>query len=241
MIERMNYRDALAALRAAQKPAAGTAAYSRLINRPAGRLVAAAGHSIGMTPNQATAISATLSGLGIGLLATMRPSLILAVAVPVLLALGYIMDSVDGQLARLRGGGSVSGEWLDHTIDCFKTSSLHLAVLICWFRFPVHESRLVLLIPLLFELVAVVTFFGLILVPTLRPAGAKKPSVEGENPLRKWLLLPIDYGTLCWVFVLLAWPTGFLVGYSLLGMASAAALAAALAKWWKELKALDRV
>src|SRR4051812_12714863 len=101
------YRANLSALRAAQKPSRGVAAYGRYVNRPAGRIVAAGAHQIGMSPDVATAISAMLSGLGIFLLAAVPPSPWTAVAVPVLLAGGYIMDSVDGQLARLRGRGSV--------------------------------------------------------------------------------------------------------------------------------------
>ena len=46
------------------------------------------------------------------------------------LVLGYALDAADGQLARLRGGGSPAGEWLDHMVDAAKISSLHLAVLI---------------------------------------------------------------------------------------------------------------
>lgn len=237
------YRQALRALKAAQKPSAGTAAYSRLVNRPLGRLVAAAGHVLGMTPNQATAISATMSGSAILLLATLPPTWWLGVGVALLLALGYVMDSVDGQLSRLRGGGSKSGEWLDHTIDCFKTSALHLAVLISWFRYRPIAGDAILLLPVLFEIVAVVTFFGLILVPTLRPARDSGSTLRGaavkENPLRKWLLLPVDYGTLCLAFLLLGWRPGFAILYAILFVASAGALALALRKWWRELSALD--
>src|SRR6476619_4589244 len=58
------YRRNLEALKAAQKPSRGTAAYSRLVNRPAGRVVAAAAHTRGLSPDGATAISATMSALG---------------------------------------------------------------------------------------------------------------------------------------------------------------------------------
>lgn len=238
------YFEALDSLRRAQKPAAGTAAYSRLVNRPLGRRVAAAAYVLGMSPNQATAVSASLSALGIALIALGRPGPVLGIAVSLALAAGYVLDSVDGQLARLRGGGSKSGEWLDHTIDCFKTSTLHLAVLISWFRYPVAEHPAWLLVPIGFEVVAVVTYFGLILMPTLRPRaetteiGSLSPT---ENPWRKWLLLPVDYGVLCWAFLLLAWPTLFAGVYSLLLLAGAGALGLALRKWWRELRVLDHV
>ena len=43
---------------------------------------------------------------------------------------GYALDSADGQVARLTGGGSLLGEWLDHMIDSTKIAALHLAVLL---------------------------------------------------------------------------------------------------------------
>lgn len=236
------YRQNLDALRAAQKPSRGTAAYSRLVNRPLGRRVAAAAHTIGITPNQATAVSATLSGAGLLLLATAPPGWQLALAVPVLLAAGYVMDSVDGQLARLRGRGSKSGEWLDHTVDCFKACVLHLAVLISWFRFPPVDNDAVLLIPVVYEIVDMVTFFSLILVTSMRPATSGRGADVGhaeEHPLRKWFILPTDYGFFCWVFVLLAWPTAFLAGYSAMALANGVVLVLALRKWWRELRLID--
>ena len=239
------FRANLHALRAAQKPSRGTAAYGRFVNRPAGRVVAAAAHTVGLTPDGATVISAAMSGLGIALLALVKPSLASAVLVPVLLAGGYVMDSVDGQLARLRGRGSVRGEWLDHTVDCFKTSSLHLAVAISWFRFPPAHSRSLLLVPLGFSVVQAATYFGLILLPFLRARStapvATPADQRPENPLRKWLILPTDYGFLCWMFALVVWPAGFVAVYSTLFVMSAAMLVLALRKWWRELSEIDDV
>ncbi len=194
-----------------------------------------------MTPNIATLISAILSTLGIVVLATVEPSLGMGVSVAALLAGGYVMDSVDGQLARLRGDGSVQGEWLDHTVDCAKTSSLHLAVVISWYQFPPVESHKALLIPLGYSVVQAVTYFGLIVLPFLRKRGDTAPLnvVNPEHPLRKWIILPTDYGFLCWVFVLVAWPILFFWVYAALFVLSAAMLALALRKWWRELGAMD--
>jgi phosphatidylglycerophosphate synthase len=238
-----SYRANLAGLKTAQKPPFGTPAYSRYVNRPLARRVAAAVHTVGMTPNQATAVSAALSAAGVALLALVRPSPVQATAVAALLAGGYVMDSVDGQLARLRGGGSVSGEWLDHLVDCFKTTLLHLAVLVSWYRFPPVDDTLILVVPMIFLVVAVVTYFGVILMPYLRShagAAARRPDVASEHPLRKWLTLPVDHGFLCWAFVLLAWPAWFAGVYGVLTLLSAALLAVALRAWWRELIAADR-
>lgn len=243
---RPSVRDNLHALRSAQKPSRGTAAYSRLVNRPLGRLTAAFLHVYGVTPNMATAMSAALSTAGIAALCLWRPSIGMSLTVAVLLAAAYVLDSVDGQLARLRGGGSLRGEWLDHTIDCGKVVAVHLAVAVSWYRFPPTESDGVLLLPLAFALVQSVTYFGLILMPYLRKTAGpdseaalapKEPSTE--HPLRKWLILPTDYGFLCWTFVLIAFPLLFVVAYAALFALAAALLTAALRKWWHELGVID--
>ena len=236
-----DFRQSLDALRSAQKPSFGTPAYSRYVNRPAGRLVAALTHGIGLTPNGATVFSAILSAAGLVLLSVCPPSWWMSVGVALLLASGYVLDSVDGQLARLRGGGSLRGEWLDHTVDCFKTTSLHLAVAISWYRFPPVPEREWLLVPLAFAVVQSAMYFGLILMPTLRAKRVGSAGSPGpENPLRKWLILPTDYGFLCWVFVLVALPSTFMAAYAVLFAMSSAMLVVALRKWWRELGAIDR-
>lgn len=237
---RQDFRTGLQALRSAQKPARGTAAYSRHVNRPAGRLVAAWMNTLGLTPNQATVVSALLSGTAIATLMLVQPRWWTGVVVAVLLAAGYVMDSVDGQLARLRGAGSKSGEWLDHTVDCFKTLTLHLGVLICWYRFYDLPADAWLLVPWGFTIVSAATYFGLILMPTLRPPAAVPVTPPSpEHPLRRFLILPTDYGFQCWVFVLLGWHDGFQVAWTLIFAACAAMLALALVKWWRELRSLD--
>lgn len=232
-------RENLTALRSAQKPARGTAAYSRHINRPLGRFVAAIAHTAGLSPNQATAISATLSGTAIVLLATAEPGWRLGLTVSSLLAAGYVMDSVDGQLARLRGTSSRSGEWLDHTVDCFKTIALHLAVLISWYQYPPVDSEAILLVPLAFEVVDVVTFFGFMFLPMVRPTSSSSGSPPPEHPLRTWMLLPSDYGAMVWLFALLAWPQVFCAAYTAMFAINALLLVLALRKWWRELRTID--
>ncbi|RBL82322.1 CDP-alcohol phosphatidyltransferase, partial [Streptomyces cavourensis] len=44
-------------LRGAQKSAKGVSLYSRYVNRPAGRVLAAGAYRAGLTPNQVTLIS----------------------------------------------------------------------------------------------------------------------------------------------------------------------------------------
>ncbi len=241
--QQVTYRSNLDRLTRAQKPAAGTAAYSRLVNRPLGRRVAAAAALTGTTPNTASVVSASLSGSALVLVALVEPTWWSGVLAAVLLAAGYVMDSVDGQLARLAGSGSLAGEWLDHTIDCFKTSLIHVVVLISWFRFPPVEDRAMLLVPLLYGVVQTVTYFGLILMPLLRSkaSGTATPpqTTATEHPLRQWVLLPTDYGAFVWSFALLGAPTLFAGVYTALCVVNALALAVALRKWWRELRRLD--
>lgn len=240
------FRENMEALRAAQKPSRGTAAYSRLVNRPAGRVVAAGTHALGLTPNGATAISATLSATGLLMLASLPPSWWLAISVAVLLAAGYVFDSVDGQLARLRGSGSLSGEYLDHTVDCVKTAALHLAVLVSWYRFPPVDDRAWLLVPVAFVVVDMMSFFGLVTMPLLRKlhrvheSRSVSSAPAAEHPLRMWLILPTDYGVFCWMFLLLAWPALFLAGYTAMFVVNTLVMVPVMAKWWRELRAMDR-
>lgn len=240
---RHGYRADLEALGAAQKPPYGTGAYSRHVNRPVARRVAAAGHQVGLTPNAATVASAALSAAGLALVALVSPSWPLGVAVAALLALGYVLDSVDGQLARLRGRGTVAGEWLDHTVDCVKTCSLHLVVLVSLYRFGPWPSDAVLVLPVVFLVVDVVSFFWFQQMPLLRAKAGAPRSAGGprtEGPWRRWLLLPTDYGSFCWMFVLLGEPAAFLTGYAVMLAANAVFVAAAGARWWRELGALDQ-
>jgi phosphatidylglycerophosphate synthase len=227
------------ALSGAQKPAAGTPAYSRFVNRRIGRYLAAAAYKLDRTPNQVSVISGVFSFAGIALVATVRPSTLLAVAVAVLLVTGYALDSADGQLARLRGGGSLLGEWLDHMIDSAKIVAVHAAVLVSFYRFDAFGNDIVLLVPLCFLGVASVTFFGLILIDQLRRRhGTATANPRGESTVKSLLILPSDYGVLCLVFLTFGQPAVFLALYGALLLANAALLAAAVVKWYGELAAV---
>ena len=236
-----SYVEVLHRLGAAQKGRArGAPAYSVYVNRKVGRLLAAAAYKGGLTPNQVTLVSATCTLAGIALLALVSPTVPVAVLVWLLLALGYSWDSADGQVARLRGGGSLDGEWLDHVVDSVKLVTLHLAVLIGLYRFTDVDHRLYLL-PLAYTVVSCVTFFAMILNDLLKSArGAPSSAARGgASSLRSVLLLPTDYGVLCLVFLLWAATPVFLVAYSLTFLASAAFLVPALVKWFREMRRLS--
>jgi phosphatidylglycerophosphate synthase len=240
--ERESLRATLQRLSGAQKGAGGGPAYSRFVNRRIGRLLAAMAYRAGLTPNAVTGISAAFTGLGIALLALVQPSWPAGAAVAGCLVLGYALDSADGQLARLRGGGSPAGEWLDHMVDAAKIASLHLAVLIGLYR--AFEAGPKLLVPLAFSVVAVVHFFATLLNEALRAQHGAPLRADQTAPrrsaLRSLLVLPTDYGVLCLVFLLWGAPMVFLGVYGLLFLGSAGYLALASIRWFGEMGRLSR-
>ncbi|MFD9301315.1 CDP-alcohol phosphatidyltransferase family protein [Streptomyces sp. NPDC060048] len=234
---------ALRELRGAQKSAKGVSLYSRFVNRPVGRLLAAVSFALGLTPNQVTLISAALSFAGAAVVALAAPSWGLGVVVWAVLAVGFAFDSADGQLARLRGGGSPAGEWLDHVVDCAKLTSLHSCVLIAFYRFPDAYGTAGegwLLVPLAFQLASVVTFFGGLLTEKLKPKAAVGNPAAAPSTLRAVALLPVDYGVFCMVFLALGGGQLFRWAYAAMGVVAALFLLAFLTKWFRELNAVPR-
>jgi phosphatidylglycerophosphate synthase len=239
------FSGAVRDLAGAQKASAGAPGYSRFINRRIGRYLAAFSFVRGWTPNQVTVISAAFTYLGIAAIAVFRPSWPLAVLVTFALVAGYAFDSADGQLARLRGGGSRAGEWLDHIIDCAKIAAIHLVVLISFYRFFDLRHHAVLLLPLAFEVVASTFFFGIVLTDQLRPkrrAGptpVARPDRARDGLAKSLALLPNDYGIFCLLFLTLPLRNGFLWLYAALFALQALYLLAALVRWYRELRSLD--
>jgi phosphatidylglycerophosphate synthase len=231
----------VAELRSAGKPSHSAPLYSRLVNRPVGRYLAAVAHRVGMTPNQVTAVSGVVTFAGIAVIALIPPGPVMGLIVAFLLALGYALDSSDGQLARLRGGGSLVGEWLDHMIDCAKNAAVHLAVLISFYRFAEPAGPALLLLPAAFQLVVTVMFFGTVLTDQLRRNGdLAPPSASGPRSIvRSVLVAPADYGLLCLAFATFGYRPLFVGVYALLLAGSAVYLAVGLIRWRGQLAAID--
>lgn len=241
---RPSYHAVLHRLEAAQKSSVGVSIYSRRINRPLGRHVATVAFLIGLTPNQVTTISAVFTFSGIALLAAAPAGVVLGVGVSCLLAVGYAIDSADGQLARLRGGGTLAGEWLDHVADGVKLASLHVAVLIGWYRFFDLSTPTLLLVPLAFSTESSVFFFALILSEQLRRrVTGNRSRPPAENPgrldrLQAIIVLPADYGLHCWIFVLWGLPAVFVPLYTALTAINCGLLLIGLGRWFREMRRL---
>lgn len=239
---RLRFRETVAELGTAQKKRArGAPAYSIYVNRPLGRRLAAAAFLLGLGPNTVSLISALFTFSAIVLIAVVQPSVWLGLLVTVLLVVGYAFDSADGQVARLRGGGSAAGEWLDHVLDCIKCSTLHIAVLISAYQYFSLTTQLWLLVPIGFSIVSAVSFFASILNDQLKSRhDVQDVAAESKSstPMRALLGLPTDYGILCLVFILIAWTPVFLVVYTLLFAANLGYLALAGPKWFVDMKRL---
>lgn len=233
------FRSALISLSAAQKSSKGAPAYSRYVNRPLGRTFAAAAFAAGRTPNQVTFVSACCTYGAIFLIATVRPVWWVSLVVLVGLVVGYALDAADGQLARLRGGGSPAGEWLDHTVDAMKIGVLHLSVAISWFRFQ-EQSDGWLLVPVGYQAVATVLFFSMLLMDQLRRAqrraGSTTAPVDASSPAFAFAIVLVDYGLLCWVLPLMFVHDLFRPIYVALFVANVLFTMLALPRWYREVK-----
>lgn len=235
------FRAALESLSTAQKTTKGAPAYSRYINRPLGRPLAALAFAWKMTPNQVTAISAGLTFFGLLIVALTPPQAFTSFAAVLLLMGGYALDSADGQLARLRGGGSFSGEWLDHIVDAFKANLLHISVLVCWWQYYDMDAAWYL-VPLCYTVASSVFFFAVILTDQLRRQHRGSPAMflQGEGHSSAWYslaVLPTDYGLMIVVFGLLWLPQAFITVYVALLIANVIFLGLALPKWFGEVRA----
>lgn len=243
-------------LSAAQKSSSGVSLYTRWVNRPAGRVLAALAVTAGLSANTVTAISALVTTSGIVVLAAVPPTLGSGVLAALLLVLGFALDSADGQVSRYTRTGSAAGEWFDHVADAGKMVALHAGVLVGWYRFadlPGSPDEVWLLVPIAFQVVGVLMFSGGTLADLLERArraarvaaaplpaeGAAAPAPAPERPslVRAVGLLPADYGVLACSFVLWGLPGVHRWAYLLLLAVNAVILVLLLRRWFRGLKA----
>jgi phosphatidylglycerophosphate synthase len=230
------FAEVLRQLSAVQKPAKGASLYTRFVNRPAGRVLAALAYRVGATPNQLTVLGALFTFPALAAVALLPPAPTMSVCVGGALAVGFALDAADGQLARGQRSGSPSGEWLDHVLDCVKIVALHLVVLVSFYRFFSLPSPAFLLAPMVFQLAAVVIFFAGILVEKLKRRTPAEAPAGSPPPLWSVLLLPVDYGVTCISFLFLRSQDLFLSVYCALLLAHVVFMAAFLVKWFRELR-----
>lgn len=76
-------------------------------------------HGAGVTPNAVTAVGVTLTLVGAWLLASERP-----LAALIVLLVASLSDTLDGAIARVSGGGTRLGAFLDSTADRIADAAL---------------------------------------------------------------------------------------------------------------------
>lgn len=226
----MKFTESLRALSAAQKGKRGVSLYSRWINRPLGRVFAAAAASAGISPNAVTGLSALTTGAALIVLVVAPVSVLAGVCVAALLVVGFALDSADGQVARLTGTSSPAGEWLDHVVDAGKMVAVHSAVLIALWKNTSLPS-VWLALPLAYAFVSVVFFSALTLFSLLAPAGSAR--AQAPSTVRAVVLLPADYGVLAVSFVLWGFQAVFLLAYAALFVATTLIALVLIAKWFR--------
>ncbi|WP_433417234.1 CDP-alcohol phosphatidyltransferase family protein [Microtetraspora malaysiensis] len=113
-----------------------------LVDPLAGRLVVGTANRTSITPNQIT-WGAFLLGLGSAgcFLTADRPWLL---AGAVLYHLSFVLDCMDGKIARLKGTGTVLGGWLDYVFDRIRV--LVCAIALMWGQYQATGEDLYLLL-----------------------------------------------------------------------------------------------
>ncbi|MBN9613564.1 MAG: CDP-alcohol phosphatidyltransferase family protein [Actinobacteria bacterium] len=232
--ERPSVGQNLAVLRSAQKPGGGVPAYMRWINRPIGKALAAVAATLGLTPNAVTLLSFCSSMLGLAIMVVAGPSWGSGLAAAACLALGFALDSADGQLARLTGSGGPAGEWLDHVVDAIRQPVIHLSIA-ATVLLHLPQSPWLAVVAAVFAVVSSGQFLSQILAEQLmRARGAAKP--EPSNRMKSLLLLPTDTGVLCWAFVLWGAPQLFAWVYTGLVLMNAVHAAVSMRRKWGMLR-----
>ncbi|MFC8302320.1 CDP-alcohol phosphatidyltransferase family protein [Specibacter sp. NPDC057265] len=245
---RGSFGEILAGLKFAQKSGVGVPAYTRWVNRGLARGVAAFFAARGWSANAVSGVSAVFSFAALALLLLLPVSPLTGLLVAVLLAAGYVLDSADGQVARVTGTGSMAGEWLDHVIDAARTPAIHLCVA-AGFVGLYGAGAWQWWLPLLYCAVATCHFMSQILAeqllrnaaPAPQPVPAPTAPVPSSGAARSLLMVHTDSGTLCWLFVAWGFPPLFLLLYVVMLAANTVTAAASIARKFRSLQGAQAV
>jgi phosphatidylglycerophosphate synthase len=154
--------------------------WNRLVARPAAAVLLPLLAPSRVTPNQVTFASLAVFLAAAALLVAWPGHLGLVAAVLVL-ELSYVLDCVDGQLARLRGTSSPVGAHLDFLMDELKAFVL---VACAGTRLWLADQRAVWLLEALFGLAAVaaaISLTGFVRRPEyLEATGSPRPKAAGD-------------------------------------------------------------
>ncbi|WP_113702864.1 CDP-alcohol phosphatidyltransferase family protein [Nonomuraea lactucae] len=116
-----------------------------LVDPLAGRLVVVLANRTSVRPNQIT-WAAFVLGLG-SAACFLMPGWGWPAAGALLYHLSFVLDCVDGKIARLKGTGTVMGGWLDYVFDRIRVLACALALM--WGRFEAGGEELYLVLGVL--------------------------------------------------------------------------------------------
>ncbi|MEV5706097.1 CDP-alcohol phosphatidyltransferase family protein [Actinoallomurus sp. NPDC052274] len=113
-----------------------------LVDPLAGRLVVGTANRTSITPNQITwgALFLGLGSAGCFLMADWKWLVLGAV----LYHLSFVLDCMDGKIARLKGTGTVLGGWLDYVFDRIRVLTCTLALM--WGQYRATDKEIYLLL-----------------------------------------------------------------------------------------------
>jgi phosphatidylglycerophosphate synthase len=229
--QRMSFSESLRRLDAAQKPGLGVPAYTRWVNRRAARYLCAAAERVGATPSSVSVLSLLVTFTGLGAFLALQSTPWLAgLCGAVLLALGYALDSADGQLARLQRTSSLQGEWLDHSLDAVRMPAVHLTIAVALL---LQGVPVLAVLAAAFSVIASAGFLSQNLGGLLRDRSQAPRSQVRRH--QSWLLLPADPGVLCWTFVLWVSLPLFGIVYLALFLCNALHFILSARRRWREL------
>jgi phosphatidylglycerophosphate synthase len=102
--------------------------YTRYVNRNAAIPITWLFWKVGVSPNTVSLLSFLSTHAAFVVLIVFGASIPASIAAYLLLVLGYILDSCDGQLARVTGRTSPLGGWIDHSIDMVKLLNFNMVL-----------------------------------------------------------------------------------------------------------------
>ncbi|MEX0884944.1 MAG: CDP-alcohol phosphatidyltransferase family protein [Phycisphaeraceae bacterium] len=198
---------------------------------------------LGLAPNHVSIISSLVTHAGLALLVLAPMSLPLVVGVWALLALGFALDSCDGQLARVSGQRSQFGAWLDHSLDMVKMLTVQMVLGYVILRESVAADLAlwpVLLAIFINLLVRPAHFFNTETRALFLP-GVKTQANTEKSAARLFISTLADYGLFILIVLLLPWPAMFTAVYLIAGVFFALIYLAYAVRLGRQLKAHDRM
>ncbi len=141
-----------------------------------------------------------------------------AIVLYLLVALNYVLDSVDGQVARLTKQGSPLGEWLDHSLDAIRLVLVNVFIINIILDANLSEAPRIVIFSCL------VGQIGLYVVGILREMILDfdiSKNIKETSRFAKFIfiaLIPADYGIFVMIFLLSANPILLTYLYILFGI-----------------------